>query len=120
MEAKIFTLLSADANVEALVNTRIFPVVMPQGSVLPAITYHETANSPVNTLAGKTGLENPTFAINSWATSHKTANTLSKAVSSAMDGVRTFRALLINEIDVYDPEIDVFAKAQTYSCWNQN
>lgn len=112
-------MLSDDPAISAIVNTRIYPVVMPQEPELPAITYHQTANNPVNTLQGKTGLENPNMAINAWATAYDISNALAQAIHTAMDGVRTFRSVLINEIDVYDPDIDIFAKAQTYSCWNQ-
>jgi hypothetical protein len=44
---------------------------------------------------------------------------VARAVHSAMDGARTFRSVMINQADVYDPEINLFAKAQTFSCWNQ-
>ena len=118
MEKKIYTLLSGNATVNGLVNTRIYPVVMPQDVNLPAISYHETANTPVNHLGGKSGLENPHVAINSWATAYDEANAVSQAVNSAMDGVRTFRAVMINQLDVYDPELNIFAKAQIYSCWH--
>lgn len=119
MEQEIYTVLTGNATIETLVNTRIYPVVMPQGVSFPAITYHETANSPVNTLGGKTGLENPNIAISCWATAYDAANAVAKAVNSAMDGCRTFRALMINQIDVYDPELNVYAKSQIWSCWNQ-
>lgn len=119
METKIYTVLTGNATVETLVNTRIYPVVMPQNASLPAITYHETANNPVNYLGGKTGLENPHIAINCWATAYDQANDVAKAVNVAMDGARTFRAVMINQVDVFDPEVNIFAKAQLYSCWNQ-
>jgi hypothetical protein len=118
MEQKLYTVLSGNATVEVLVNTRIYPLVMPQGVEMPAITYYETGNRPVNTLDGKTGLENPTIAINCWATAYDEADAVARAVHSAMDGARTFRSVMINQADVYDPEINLFAKAQTFSCWN--
>lgn len=118
METEIYTVLKDNATVNALVNTRIYPVVMPQDPIMPAITYYETGNNPVNTLTGKTGLENPQIAINCWATAYDTADRIAKAVHGAMDGCRTFRAVLINQMDVYDPEIGLFSKAQSYSCWN--
>ncbi len=119
MEEALFKVLNDDAAIDAIANSRIYPVVMPQDVKMPAITYHETANSPVNTLQGKSGLENPTWAINCWSTSYDVAKDLAQKVKDAMDAARTFRALLINELDVYDPEVNIYAKAQTYSCWSQ-
>ena len=126
LETKLVTLLLADAVINRKVNDRITPIVIEQataviqdGSKLAAITYQQISAQKINHLRGYSGLENPHMTINSWCLNYKIAKELAKNVHDAMDGATTFRSLLANELDVFDPETGLFAASQDFSCWNQ-
>ena len=119
VEAKIYTLLSANATINRLINTRVYPIVMPQDGVLPCLTYQRTAGNKVNHLGGYSGLENPHITINAWASNYDTAKNLSKHVHRIMDKSTGFTNTLFNEIDAFDPEVGLFAVSQDFSCWDQ-
>jgi len=96
-ETTINTILTGAADVKRIVNTRIYPLVMPQDPKLPAITYQRISNNPVNMLAGYSGLANPHMVINSWAMNYHEAKTLvSWLASTAGSGFAGSGGLLIS------------------------
>lgn len=118
LETRVFLVLTSDVTIKNRVNTRIYPVVMPQEVVLPAISYQRVSSSPENTLEGFTNLENADVVVNSWARNYDEAKVLAAEVHAAMDAARLFRCVLTNELDGYDPDISLYVVSQNYSCWN--
>lgn len=120
LESKIYTVLSQNANIANRVNARIYPLVMPQDPILPAITYQRLSAGFVNDLSGYSVLENPHITINSWATDYATVKAMADEVHTAMNSAATaFRAMLSNELDIYDGDLNLFAVSQDFSCWNR-
>ncbi len=118
VETKIYTLLTGNATIARKVNKRIYPLVMPQDPVLPAITYQRISANKVNHLGGYSGLENPHIVINTWARTYDEAKAISEDIHSAMNGATGFRSILINDLDGYDPDINLFVVSQDFSCWD--
>lgn len=119
VETKIYTLLTGNATVTRLINTRIYPVVMPQDVALPAITYQRISAEKLTTLSGYTGLANPHIVITAWAAGYDDAKAIGAAVHAAMNGAGTFKSILTNEMDIYEPELNIYAVSQDYSCWSE-
>lgn len=117
IETLIYTVLTADADVKRRVNTRVYPVVMPQGVTLPAVSYQRISNNPVNHLEGYSGLANPHIIINSWATAYDAAKALAHDVHGAMNAATTYKSVLTNELDGYDPDVGLYVVSQDFSCW---
>lgn len=118
LETKIYSALSGNATVAVKVGSRIYPVVMPQDPTLPAITYQRIASEPVNTLEGYAGLENVHISVMSWATGYLTAKELAEDVHVALNGATAFKALLVSDLDGFDPDVNLYVAAQDYSCWD--
>lgn len=119
IETELYTILSADATIAAATSSRIYPLVMPQNVTFPAITYQRISDNPVNDLSGYSNLSNPHLAINCWATRYDEAKELAENVHDAMNTSTAFKAILINDLDGYDPDTGLFVVSQDYSCWNQ-
>jgi hypothetical protein len=117
IETSLYTALTTDADIKRIVNTRVYPVVMPQDVTLPAVSYQRMSASPLNTLNGYAGMKNAHVVINSWARTYDEAKELAGHVHTAMDAVRTFRSVLTNELDGYDPEVSLYVVSQDFSCW---
>lgn len=117
IETLIYTVLTADADIKARVNTRIYPVRIPQNPVYPAITYYRASAGVVNTLAGYSGKKNPTIIINAFARTYAEVKDMAKELLTAMDGARTFRAVLTWEDDDYNDDLNLYAISQEYSVW---
>lgn len=117
-ETNVNTILTGNADVKRIVNTRIYPLVMPQDPTLPAITYQRINAAPVNTLSGYAGLMNPHIVINSWATDYAAVKELAFSVRTAMNTSVTLRNVLVNELDGFEPDINLFVVSQDFSCWS--
>jgi hypothetical protein len=90
LEAKIYALLSADAGVLALVSTRVYPVVAPQGTTLPYVVYQRISSGREYALDGYCGLENSRMQVDVYADTEKEAWAVADAVTTAMRGSTTF------------------------------
>jgi len=118
LETRVYLVLTSDVTIKNRVHTRIYPVVMPQDVLLPAVSYQRVSSDPVNILEGFTKLENAHVVINAWARNYDEAKILSAEIHTAMDAASLFRCILTNELDGYDPDISLYVVSQDYSCWN--
>jgi hypothetical protein len=118
IETELYTALTADTTVNAAVTGRVYPLIMPQNPTFPAITYERISSNKVNGLAGYLGMDNAHIMLNIWATRYDTAKELAEDVHDCMNKVAGFRSLLINDMDGYDPDTQLFVVSQDYSCWN--
>ncbi len=119
LESEIYTVLNTNIKINRRVNTRIYPIVMPQDVTLPAITYQRISAQMINDLGGYSNLENPHIAINCWALGYAEAKVMANEVQDAMYAATTYKATLFNDLDVYEPDLNLFAVSMDFSCWYQ-
>lgn len=119
LETKIYTVLSGNVTVAAAVSSRIYPLLMPQNAALPAITYQRINSDPANTLEGFSNLENAHIVVNAWGTRYDVVKELAEDIHAAMNGADTFKALMVNDLDGYDPDAGLYVVSQDFSCWDQ-
>jgi len=100
IEQTVTAALKASAQVAALVADRVYPVKIPQGAVLPAVTYQRTDSSPDYTLQGY-GSETVTLTLNSLAPTYEQAKELAIAVRAVMTAA-PIRAIVRKEVDLKD------------------
>lgn len=68
LEQALHDILAADANVAAVIGTRIYPDTLPPKALLPAVTYSRVSALRVSALAADTGLVWPArMQISCWA-----------------------------------------------------
>ena len=73
-----------NAAVAALVSDRIYPLMIPQGEPLPAITYSVVATDEDNQEGDADTLARARVQLDCWATTYKQANDLARAVRLAL------------------------------------
>lgn len=81
-------ILLADAAVAAVVVARVYPQVLPQKPVLPAVTYQEISGSSDLVNDGPSGLASARVQFNCWADNADAAYALGLKVKAALDGYR--------------------------------
>lgn len=108
IEETIYTRLSTFAGLIALVNTRIYPIIMPQGVTYPAVTYQRiSAESRESCMIEDVGFARTTFQVTAWGDTFKEVRTISEQLRQALQrwtasGVQgTF---ILGEYDLYDPD----------------
>ena len=86
IEQALQVYLKADADVAALVSTRVYPALAPQDAALPYITYERVSTQRLMTHDGQNGLIGPRIQIDCWASTYGGAKTLADKVRLCMNG----------------------------------
>ncbi len=121
LEAKLYTALSGSTKitVTSSVSTRIYPLVVPQESKLPVITYTRISGGQQNDLFGYSGIENPRIQIDCWAETYKEVKTIAENVHSVLNATTTFKAILISDMDFYENDIEIYRESMDFKIWNR-
>ena len=85
-QTRLVAKLKATAAVTALVSTRIYPMLRPQGTALPAIVYGVTSNTPTNTAGGSSTTREMRITIDCLAGTYAGAWALANAVRDTLSG----------------------------------
>tara|TARA_R110001606_G_scaffold68796_4_gene157135 strand:- start:6204 stop:6611 length:408 start_codon:yes stop_codon:yes gene_type:complete len=104
----IFNILTNNANVTAIVGTRVFPNVAAQTTQFPFIIYNVAKADPSNTKDGVSTLDVISCMISCYSESYSSCTDLSKKVRIALDRLSgTFASEQIQSIEFTDYN-DVF------------
>lgn len=103
IEKVVAAALKASPEVKAFCAGRVYPLQIPQGTILPAVVYQRTYSSPDYTLGGY-GSEGVLLMINSFAATYAAAKDLALAVRAAM-AAAPLNAIWRNEMDLLDENI---------------
>jgi hypothetical protein len=118
LESNLYSLLSSDVNITAIVSARIYPVTLPQGAALPALTYSRISTTPEYTHDGAEGIARARVQIDCWAERHATALSLAQAVLGALVGATDMGVSFFeNEVDLYEPERGIYHRVLDMIVW---
>lgn len=84
LDEALFSILTADVGVSALVGTRVYPGVAEPGAALPYIVYEQTDDSPVQALDRATGLRTGGYALDCFGETRAQARAVRKAAEAAL------------------------------------
>jgi len=111
IEQGLYTLLAATSTIAAMVGTRIYPLILPEASVLPALTYQVVGGHSSATFdtAGMTRLR---MQFDCWGADYLDAITLRVALIAALngyqgllsDGTNLQNAQQLQNVDFFDHE----------------
>ena len=87
LEEAVYSRLSGNVAVAAIVSTRIYPQKIPQEATLPAIAYARVSARRVKAHAAPTGLARARMQVTCVATSYSAVKALAAAVRKALEGV---------------------------------
>jgi len=109
LEEGIFSLLSADSGVAALVGSRIYPTQAPQNVTYPCVVYQRVGAERAHHTTGASGVSEVRMQVASLAESYSGAKALGAAVRAAMDAQRgmwgavdVLGSTIHSEMDVLD------------------
>ena len=129
LEEGIAAFLIADATIGAVVDNRIYPLMIPQGAILPCLTYQRISTPRIVThqSSGATGdLTNPRFQFDAWGVTQKEVKAISDALRAvlhgkrgAMGGVTIRAAIAENEEPEFDPDSELYRSRSDYIIWQE-
>lgn len=108
-ETDLYSALSADAGVAALVAARIYPDLVPAEAALPCIAYERTATEPLHTLHAQVG-EFAVLEVSCMAANRLAAEQLGDAVRTAATAAAY---QLTDRAAATDPEQGIYAAVLT-------
>lgn len=115
----LYTALSGDAGLSALVGTRIYPVRVPQSPAYPLVSYMRVSNSHVNSLSGSSGLDNSRYQFDVYSDTYASANSVADAIIAAMATATTYKSILLSRIDLdHDLDVDKYRITIDFSVWH--
>lgn len=121
LESKLYTALSGSSKitVTSSISTRIYPLIVPQQSALPAITYARISGGQENNLSGYSSMENPRIQIDCWALTYKEVKTIAENVHTVLNTTTTFSAVLISDMDFYEDDVELYRESMDFKIWNR-
>ena len=111
IETTLYSTLSNNAGVAALVSTRIYPSLVPESAALPYVDYLNVAGSRINTLPGVGDAIRARIQMNCNATTYAGAVALADAVIAALEG----DGYLELEYDLYSSETQTHTRIVDWS-----
>jgi len=116
-------LLTADAGITALVGTRIYPQLLPQAPMFPAISYQVVSGFRETAMDGPAGVNRARLQFDCWASTYLQAEAVANAVRVAIDGfkgsigspARVLQSVFFaGERDLYEPDPPAFRRSADY------
>lgn len=107
------------AALAALAGGRVYPLLRPQGSGLPAVVYQRVATAPGLALAGNTGLDAVRVQVSCWAAGYAAARALAESARAALLAEPGLRVVLEMELDDFDRDSGDFRVIQDYRVWQR-
>lgn len=122
MQEAIVQILEGTPPLTALVSSRIYPLRLPHGVDLPALTYRLVSAPRDQTQDGPSGLTMARVQVSAWATDYDQAKAIATAVRQGvqgyrgeLQGVRVDSIRMINETDLDDPEPGIYQIAMDFA-----
>lgn len=109
-EQSLYTLLSENSGVTALVSTRIYPDAMPEGCVYPAVVFSRTGTEPLASISNVSYGSDVTLTIGCWGKTRTSADAVASAIVSALNNTDFF---LTGREAGFDNETGLFATILT-------
>jgi hypothetical protein len=113
IEQQIYTALSAIAS------GRVYPLVIPEKSPMPAIAYLRIASTPENTLDGGATIDQIRIQVDTYANTYAEAKTVSASVRTAMESA-SFKGTLQTDQDLFEPDVKLYRVTQDYYVWKRS
>lgn len=117
-EEALFAHLKACTGLKSLVDERIYPLVLPEMAVLPAITYQKISGERLHKLQGDTGFTRPVYQLSCRAENYPQCKAAAEQVRLCLqnhsgvmggkEGVVVDAVLLEGELEGYEPETGTF------------
>jgi len=120
--------LTGYAGLSALIGSRVYPLRLPQGATLPAVTYQRISNLYLSSHDNAGGTARPRFQFNCWGLTYASAQAVNIQLRAALNGYKgtvtvgleTLRiqgALIADEREDADPDSGLWWISADYFIW---
>ncbi|HUW34355.1 MAG TPA: DUF3168 domain-containing protein [Planctomycetota bacterium] len=111
-ETDLVSHLRAQIALNALVEDRIHPGLLPQEAVLPALTYFTVSSERPSSQGGYSGLATIRLQVSAWSTLYSEVLEAIRLVRLALQNRTPLGVgLLLGEHDFYEPDVKYYQRA---------
>jgi len=111
----IYTILTEDAGVSAVVGNKVYPQIAAQGAAFPFVVYVLQDNSPSDTKSGVSTLDEIRYDIVAAAETYASLSSLTERIRLALDRYTgTVNGIVIDSIQFIDLDVDNDPATETY------
>ena len=121
----LYTYLQTQADLTALVSTRMYPVRLPQKPTLPALVITKIAKPREYSHSGDSNLANPTYQFDCWAKTHQDAVALQAKLDLALTAFKGTMGdtdvggtFITNVIDDEEPDTALYRQIVDVEFWH--
>ena len=121
VETLVYTTLTGDAGVAALVGTRVYPAIIPQDAALPALAYQRISSQAIQWQDGSAAPIRPRIQVTAVADDYSEAKGLAAAVRSALNGVSSGQILssfMDTDADGFTDTSDLYTVRMDFLIWH--
>lgn len=121
LKEALYTYLSTYAGLVALIGTRIYPQMLPEGVALPAINFFTVSQPYEYTHDGHDGAIETRMQFSCWAKTSKAVESVAAQLVAALSGytglmggvggVNIGHSFKSNEVDLPEPDAGIYHKA---------
>lgn len=98
--------------------SRVYPMIAPEGSALPRITFQRISTEPQNSLDRHAQIDRVNMQIDCWASTKSGAAALALEVRLVIAN-ESFKPLVQNEYDGFEGESRLYRHTLDLSCWDK-
>jgi hypothetical protein len=111
----IYTILTEDAGVSAVVGTRVYPQVAAQGAAFPFVVYVLQDNTPSDTKSGVSTLDEIRYDIVAAAETYSALSSLTERIRLALDRYSgTVSGIVVDSIQFTELDVDNDPATETF------
>lgn len=111
----IYTILTEDAGVSAVVGNKVYPQIAAQGAAFPFVVYVLQDNSPSDTKSGVSTLDEIRYDIVAAAETYASLSSLTERIRLALDRYTgTVSGIVVDSIQFIDLDVDNDPATETY------
>lgn len=111
----IYSILTGDSAVSALVGSRVYPQIAAQGAAFPFVVYLANDLTPSDTKSGVSTLDEVRYEVLAIAETYAEAADLNEKIRTALDRYTgTVSGVVIDSIQFTELEVDFDDNSETY------
>ncbi len=111
----LYVYLQTQSGLTDLVGTRMYPVLLAQGSAMPALVIQKISRAREYSQSGDSNLANPRYQFSCWDETHEGAVALQVALEASLSGFKgtmgsetVYSAFIDNVIDDHEDTTDLY------------
>lgn len=111
----IYSILTNDSDVSALIGTRVYPQVAAQGAAFPFVVYVLQDNTPSDTKSGVSTLDEIRYDIVAAAETYSALSSLTERIRLALDRYSgTVSGIVVDSIQFTELDVDNDPATETF------